>query len=136
MFTRPTNEQILRTIADELHATVLPDLQSESVRVLVSQMEQLVRSCAERAAHEIAWVHDEAADIAAATGEPVGAPLSLHLDDVVAWYDVASRVLSAALEAAFAADDAVRVAQLKQLIDARSETQMRIVGALDLVGRG
>ena len=56
--------------------------------------------------------------------------------DVVAWYDQVSRVLSAALADAFAANDAVRIAELKHLLDARSATEMRIVGALDLVGRG
>jgi hypothetical protein len=45
-------------------------------------------------------------------------------------------VLSSALDAAFAAADTARVAELKVLLDARSGNEMRIVGALDLVGRG
>jgi hypothetical protein len=47
-----------------------------------------------------------------------------------------SRALSAALDAAFAAGDTARVAELKLLLDARSATEMKIVGTLDLVGRG
>lgn len=136
MLTRPTTEQILVGIADDLRALVLPEVQSESVKIVLGQMDQLLRSCAIRAAHETAWIHDEADTIAAVTGTDVGWPATLHLDDVVAWYDATSRVLSAALDEAFAAGDTKRVAELKLLLDARSATEMTIVGALELVGRG
>ncbi len=136
MFTRPTTEQILRGIADELRDTVTPEVQSEPVKVLLAQIDQLLRSMATRAAHEIAWIHDEATAIAAITGADVGWPESLHLDDVASWYDSVSRSLSAAIDEAFEAGDAARVAELKALLDARSANEMRIVGALDLVGRG
>lgn len=136
MLTRPTTEQILVGIADDLRALVLPEVQSDSAKILLGQMDQLLRSCAIRAAHETAWMHDEADTIAAVTGTDVGWPATLHLDDVVAWYDATSRVLSAALDEAFAAGDTNRVAELKLLLDARSATEMTIVGALDLVGRG
>ena len=136
MYSRPTTEQVLDLIADELRDAVLPDVNSEVVRVLVAQMEQIVRGCARRAGHEIAWIHEEAATIATITGTQVGAPASLHLDDVVAWYDAASRVLSTALDAAFASGDPTRVAEIKAVLDARSATEMRVVGTLDLVGRG
>ena len=99
-------------------------------------MEQIVRGCARRAGHEIAWIHEEAATIATTTGTQVGAPASLHLDDVVAWYDAASRVLSTALDAAFASGDPTRIAEIKAVLDARSATEMRVVGTLDLVGTG
>ena len=136
MFSRPTTEQVLDLIADDLRDAVLPDVRSEVVRVMVQQMEQIVRSCARRAGHEIAWVHDEAETIASATGSEMGAPASLHLDDVVAWYDASSRVLSAALDAAFASGDPARIAEIKAVLDARSATEMSVIGTLDLVGRG
>jgi hypothetical protein len=136
MLTRPTTAQVLVGIAADLRETVLPEVHSESVRVLLGQIDQVLSGLAVRAAHEVAWMHDEAVTIAAATGENVGAPASLHLDDVVVWYDSVSRVLSAALDAAFAAGDTARVAELKLLLDARSATEMKIVGTLDLVGRG
>lgn len=136
MLTRPTTEQVLIGIADELRDSVAPEVQSEPVKVLLAQIDQILRSCATRAAHETAWIHDEADTIAAVTGTDVGWPASLHLDDVVSWYDATSRVLSAALDDAFAAGDANRIAELKLLLDARSATEMRIVGALELVGRG
>ena len=136
MLSRPTTEQILRGIADELRDTVAPEVQSEPVKVLLGQIDQILRGMATRAAHEIAWIHDEADAISAVTRVEVGWPASLHLDDVVAWYDSVSRVLSGALDEAFEAGDTARVSELKVLLDARSANEMRIVGALDLVGRG
>ena len=136
MLTRPTTDQVLVGIADELRDTVAPLITSEPVGVLLAQIDQILRSLAVRSAHETAWIHEEADAIAAVTGTDVGWPASLHLEDVVAWYDTVSRVLSGALDAAFAAGDTARVAELKRLLDARSATEMRIVGAFDLVGRG
>ncbi len=136
MLTRPTTDQVLVGIADELRDTVAPLITSESVGVLLAQIDQILRSLAVRSAHETAWIHEEADAIAAVTGTDVGWPASLHLEDVVAWYDTVSRVLSGALDAAFAAGGTARVAELKHLLDARSATEMRIVGAFDLVGRG
>lgn len=136
MLTRPTTEQVLVGIADELRDTVAPLVHDAPVQVLLQQIDQILRGLATRAAHEIAWMHEEADSIAAITGTDVGWPTSLHLEDVVSWYDQVSRVLSAALDAAFAEGDTARVAELKQLLDARSATEMRIVGSFDLVGRG
>ncbi len=136
MFTRPTTEQVLVGIADELRDTVAPLVHEPPVQVLLAQIDQILRSLATRAAHEIAWMHEEADSISAITGTDVGWPASLHLADVVAWYDQVSRVLSAAIDQAFAAGDAARVAELKHVLDARSATEMRIVGTLALVGRG
>ncbi|CAB4539122.1 MAG: hypothetical protein ACK5CE_14510 [Actinomycetes bacterium] len=136
MLTRPTTEQVLVGIATELRDTIAPLVSDGPATVLLGQIDQILRGLAVRAAHEIAWMHEEADSIAAVTGTDVGWPASLHLDDVVAWYDSVSRVLSGALDEAFAAGDAARVAELKQLLDARSATEMRIVGGFELVGRG
>jgi hypothetical protein len=136
MLSRPTTEQILRGIADDLAEQILPEVQSETAVVLLGQIDQILRGCATRAAHEIAWIHEEADAIAGITGVDVGWPASLHLDDVVAWYDTVSRVLAGAIDDAFADGNAARVADLKALLDARSATEMRIVGTFDMVGRG
>jgi len=136
MLTRPTTEQVLIGIANDLRDIVAPEVDSEAVKVLLGQIDQVLRGCATRAAHETAWIHEEADSVSAITGVEVGWPASLHLDDVVAWYDTVSRVLSGALDDAFADGDTVRVADLKTLLDARSANEMRIVGALELVGRG
>ncbi len=136
MLTRPTTDQVLVGIADELRDAIAPEVHNEPLQVLLGQIDQILRGLAVRSAHEIAWMHEEADTIAAVTGTDVGWPASLHLDDVCRWYDSVSRALSAALDAAFAAGDAVRIAELKLLLDARSATEMKIVGALELVGRG
>jgi hypothetical protein len=136
MLARPTTEQVLVGIADELRDTIAPEVHSEPLQVLLGQIDQILRGLAVRSAHEIAWMHEEADGIAAVTGTDVGWPSSLHLDDVCTWYNSVSRALSSALDEAFAAGDAARVAELKLLLDSRSATEMKIVGALELVGRG
>lgn len=136
MFTRPTTEQVLDVIANELRETVLAELEPGPARVMVEQVEQLMRGCAQRSAHEIAWIHEEVAAIEVVVGRDLGSPLSLHLDDVAAWYDTASHELSAAIDVAFSNGDHDRVDELRTLLDARSGHEMQIIGALDLVGRG
>jgi hypothetical protein len=136
MLSQPTTSQILTGVANELRDVVAAEVHSEPVKVLVAQLEQVVRNCAERAAHEIAWIHEEAAVVAAATGVDVGTPASLHLADVAAWYSQVSGVLGAAVEAAFADRDSARQAQLKEILDARSATEMGILGTFEFVGRG
>jgi hypothetical protein len=136
MLSQPTTSQILTGVANELRDVVAGDVPSAPVKVLVAQLEQVVRNCAERAAHEIAWIHEEAAVIAAATGADVGAPASLHLAEVVAWYSSVSGVLGKAIEASFTSGDIDRQGRLKAILDARSATEMQILGTFEFVGRG
>jgi hypothetical protein len=136
VFSRPTTEQLLAGIAEQLRTVVASEVQTEPTRILLQQIDQVLMSCSRRAAHEIAWIYEEADRIAAETGRAVGHPDSLHLDDMVEWYNAASAVLSDELEAAFRAQDESRIAKLKAVLDARSAVEMQILGALDLVGRG
>ena len=137
MLTRPTTEQILRGIVDELHATVAPALPDGPAKVAVGMMAQLLLGCAVRAAHEIAWIHEEIAAIEAVVGvQPEAHGESLHLDDVVRRYHAASEALAEAIDAAYVAGDRARAEVLRQLLEARNAHEMQIVGALDLVGRG
>ena len=76
MLTRPTTEQVLVGIANELRDTVAPEVRSEPVQVLLGQIDQILRGLAVRSAHEIAWMHEEADTIAAVTGTDVGWPAS------------------------------------------------------------
>jgi hypothetical protein len=115
---------------------VAAEVQTEPTKILLQQIDQILMSCSRRAAHEIAWIYEEADRIAAETGRNVGHPDSLHLDDMVAWYDAASRVLSEEVEAAFRSGDEARIAKLKAVLDTRSAVEMQILGALELVGRG
>jgi hypothetical protein len=136
VFSRPTTEQLLAGIAEQLRTVVASEVQTEPTKILLQQIDQVLMSCSRRAAHEIAWIYEEADRIAAETGRTVGHPDSLHLDDMVEWYNAASAVLSEELEAAFRTHDESRIAKLKAVLDARSAVEMQILGALDLVGRG
>jgi hypothetical protein len=149
MLTRPTTDQVLSAVARDLEEVVLPAVSAEPVRVAIGMMTQLVRGCAARAAHEIAWMYEEMAAIDSATSDiddratqtalaafravPVD---SVHLDDVVARYHLASEALGAAIEWAYRSGHRERASALRELLFARSAHEMQIVGALDLVGRG
>ncbi len=150
MLSRPTTDQVLEGIERDLHDLVLPHLEHEPSKVAVQMIEQLVRGAAVRAAHEIAWMHDEIAEIVAASkrfeADPaVGAAMaelrgadasSLHLADVVERYSLAGDVLGCAMEAAYAAGDQEGIDALRGVLQARSDREMQIIGQLDLVGRG
>ncbi len=136
MLSRPSTEQILQGIARDLQETVLPDVASEPTKVMVGMMVQLLKSCAQRAAHETAWVHEEAAAISTAAGKDLGGPASLHLDDVLSWYHRVSQVLSEGVEAAYRSGDTAEIAKWRALIDARRANEAQILGTLELVGRG
>ncbi len=149
MLTRPTTDQVLRGIVRDLNELGLPAVHDEAARVAMSMITQLLNGCAERAAHEIAWMHEEMAAIEAAVdGDPdeataaalaafrAAANTSLHLDDVATRYHLASEALAAAVEAAYRNGDRERAAALRELLLARSAHEMQIVGALDLAGRG
>ena len=65
MITRPTTDQLLLDCCRELLDVVLPDVQSDHVRVAVQMLENVLRNAATRAAHEIGWMRDETAAIEA-----------------------------------------------------------------------
>lgn len=136
MFSRPTTEQLLAGIAEQLRTTVMSEIQTEPTKILLQQIDQILMGCSRRAAHEIAFIHEEAQKVAALTGRGMGTPASLHLEDVVAWYHSVSVALSEEVEAAFASGDQSRIDAVRGVLDARSAVEMQILGALDLVGRG
>ena len=110
----PTTEQILLECCRELTEVVLPALDDETVKVSVLMLDLVLRNAALRAAHEIAWMHEEMADLetfaaAVLAARPdafgvrealdasIGAganATSLHLDDVVERYRLASEAFS------------------------------------------
>lgn len=148
MLTRPTTDAVLRSIAAELAEKIEPELQTETARVAMGMIQQMLRGCAVRAAHEMAWMHEEcdaiesavAAVDDAATAEALtayrNAPAGLELEAVVARYDQAGEALAVALEHAYRVGDGELVERLRPLLHARSGREMEIVGALALVGRG
>jgi hypothetical protein len=136
MLTKPTTDQILVGIARDLREQVLPFVDDEPAKVAMGMIDQILRNLSVRVEHEVAWMHDEVADIAAAAGRVAGAPATLHLHDVVVWYGAASRWLSEGIEAAYASGDQDQINKWRSLIEARSAHEQAIMGSLDLVGRG
>jgi hypothetical protein len=136
MLSRPSTDQVIDAIADDLAETIGPALDDEAAIVLVGQAEQLLRRLARRAAHEIGWMTEEIAAIDIALGRTPDPVDSWHLDAVLERYSAASGALADAIEAAFAAGDSARVAELKALLDQRILNEQEILGTLELVGRG
>ena len=63
MLSRPTTEQILLDCCRELTNVVLPALTDETAQVSVIMVETVLRNTAARAAHEVAWMREETAEI-------------------------------------------------------------------------
>ena len=152
MLSKPTTDHVINGVRATLDEQVLPNLTDEPARVAVQMMQQILRGAAVRAAHEIAWMHEEIAAIrvvAAGAGDDAVAEAvaaldaldaldaaSLHLEDVQARYDKAGEVLSRCVEAAYAAGDDEAVERARAVLALRSAHEMEIIGQLDLVGRG
>jgi hypothetical protein len=153
MLSRPTTDQIILDCRNELLNTIDPAVDSPQVKIAIQMMENVLRNCATRAQHEIAWMREEAdammafahtvaaspastaAVTAALTAYDAGHTTSLHLDEMTRTYDLAGDCLSVALEAAMAAgDDALHVAG-RAILDARLAHELEIMGDWAFVGR-
>jgi hypothetical protein len=152
LLSRPTTEQILLDCCRELTTGVLPALTDETAQVRVVMIETVLRNMAVRAAHEIAWMVEETADIeayarsvdAAAGAAPVARALdalakaprdSVHLDDVAETYTRAGRVLSAALEAALTGGHADLVTRGEELLVTRCGHETEVMAGWSPTGR-
>jgi hypothetical protein len=153
VLARPTTEQILLDCCRELLSGVLPALTDETAQVRVIMIETVLRNMAVRAAHEVAWMHDEmdaietyaravsaavpdAAPLAAALDAVAGAQRdSLHLDEVVEAYCRAGDALSAAVEVAVAASNAELVRQGEQLLEDRCNRETEVMAGWSPTGR-
>ena len=136
MLTQPTTDKILLAIADDLNSIVLPAVNDEQAKVLLGQIDQLLRRLSRRSANEIAWMVEEIQAINEAIGREPQDMNSLALADVAAEYSEASGALGDAIDEAFTNDDAATTAKLKNLLTVRIEKEQEILGQLDLVGRG
>ena len=154
MLSRPTTEQILLDCRNELLTTIGGALTDPAARIAMQMMENVLRNCATRAAHEVAWMHAETTVMVAYAERVAAAPAanddvakalqqyrdghadSLHLDDVCATYGLASACLSAGIEAALAAGDAALESEGRALLEQRLATELQIMGEWSMVGRG
>jgi hypothetical protein len=152
MLSRPTTEQILLDCCRELMTNVLPSLTDATAQVSVIMVETVLRNTAVRAAHEVAWMRDETADIEAyarevaaqAPGTTLDTALaalaaaprdSLHLDDVVETYCRAGNALSAALETAVASGLAPLIQRGEEILDVRSGHETDVMAGWSPTGR-
>ena len=123
-------------IARDLREQVLPHLTDESAVVVMGMIDQILRNLSVRVAHEIEWMHEEVAAVAAVAGRDPGSPQSLQLQHVVEWYGSVSRWLSAGVEDAYDSGDQVEINKWRALSEARRAHEQVIMGSLNLVGRG
>lgn len=153
MLSRPTTEQILLDCCRELMTNVLPSLTDATAQVSVIMVETVLRNTAVRAAHEVAWMRDETADIEAyahtvAAQVPGTASLDtalaalaaaprdrLHLDDVVETYCRAGNTLSAALETAVASGLTPLIQRGEEILDVRSGHETEVMAGWSPTGR-
>ena len=152
MISRPTTDQLILDCRRELLEVILPDVQSDHVRVSVEMLENILRNLATRAAHEIAWMREETNAVEAyareVAADHAGAPLadalaavdaaprdSLDLADVVETYSRAGEACSCALEAAMAEGDAALASRAADLMAARNQRELEIMGEWTMVGR-
>ena len=153
MLSRPTTEQILLDCCRELMNVVLPALTDETAQVSVIMVETVLRNMAVRAAHEVAWMRQETAEIEsyaqavaeqAPSAESLHAALkaladaprdSLHLDDVVETYCRAGNALSAALEIAVAGGLTGLVRRGEEILDTRAGHETEVMAGWTPTGR-
>ena len=152
MLSRPTTEQILLDCCRELMTNVLPALSDATAQVSVIMVETVLRNTAVRAAHEVAWMRDETADIEAYANEVAAqapgttletalaalaaAPRdSLHLDDVVETYCRAGNALSAALETAVAGGLTGLIQRGEEILDVRNGHETEVMAGWSPTGR-
>ena len=157
MLSRPTTEQLLLDCRAELLTVIEPAVADGPAKIAVQMMENVLRNCAARAAHEVAWMHEEGGgddrlrqrawqssplstpERRRRRGRPRrGASDSRHLDDVCATYDLAGRAFGAALEAVMAGDGDLADELHREgraVLEVRLAHEHQIMGEWAFVGR-
>ena len=136
MLTQPTTDKILLAIADDLNSVVLPSVTDEPAKVLLGQIDQLLRRLSRRTGSEINWMIEEIKKINTAIGRDNTEVGSYLLSDIAAAYSEASGALGAAIDQAFEEGDSEQLDTLREVLVDRIAVEQEILGQLDLVGRG
>ena len=136
MLTQPTTDKILLAIADDLNSVVLPSVTDEPAKVLLGQIDQLLRRLSRRTGSEINWMIEEIKKINTAIGRDNTEVGSYLLSDIAAAYSEASGALGDAIDQAFEEGDSARIGLLREVLVDRIAKEQEILGQLDLVGRG
>ena len=136
MLTQPTTDKILLAIADDLNTVVLPSVTDEPAKVLLGQIDQLLRRLSRRTGSEINWMIEEIKKINTAIGRDNTEVGSYLLSDIAAAYSEASGALGDAIDQAFEEGDSEQLDILREVLVDRIAVEQEILGQLDLVGRG
>ena len=136
MLTQPTTDKILLAIADDLNSVVLPSVTDEPAKVLLGQIDQLLRRLSRRTGSEINWMMEEIKKINTAIGRDNTEVSSYLLSDIAAAYSEASGALGDAIDQAFEEGDSEQLDTLREVLVDRIAVEQEILGQLDLVGRG
>ena len=136
MLTQPTTDKILLAIADDLNTVVLPSVTDEPAKVLLGQIDQLLRRLSRRTGSEINWMIEEIKKINTAIGRDNTEVGSYLLSDIAAAYSEASGALGDAIDQAFKEGDSEQIDTLREVLVDRIAIEQEILGQLDLVGRG
>lgn len=146
MINRPSTDQILRDVAEELNREIMPLISDTTDQIRLHMIVAVINQCAARAGREIAVMKDEGAksaaygaevaaaaqddDLAAAVAGIVASD-DLTLEAVAAEYARASDVLGTAIEVALDAGLAELVAVGEDLLRERIAHEQEMSGAVD-----
>ena len=154
MLSRPTTDQIILDCRHELLTAVDAAVSDPTVKITIQMLENVLRNVAERAAHEIAWMHEEtdlmigfANEVQSTLGKSdeltaalsayhAGRSDSLHLDDVSKTYGLAGECFSVAMEKVFAASHTALHLRSREILAIRLDHENKIMGEWAFVGRG
>lgn len=153
MITRPSCSELLEAVRLELKNSVTPAVNDQKVVGLLAMIDSILGGAVRRCDHEVAWMHEEIAEIEAAAqaaidggadsqGKVTGALAKLragrspdlHIPSVQREYDLAGEVLSCALEAGLKAGGETR-AKVERVLKARVDREVHIRGEFALAAR-
>lgn len=146
MINRPSTDQILRDVAEELNREIMPLISDTTDQIRLHMIVAVINQCSARAAREISIMKDEGAKSAAFGAEVAAAAQDdalaaavagivptdeLTLEAVAAEYARASDVLGTAIEVALDAGLTDLVAAGEDLLRERITHEQEMSGAVD-----
>jgi hypothetical protein len=153
VISRPPCSRLIDVVRQELQSSVAPAVSEPEVLGALQMIDSILGSVSRRCDDELAWMHEEIAQIEVAaealigTGKGGVAEIQEALDalragrsqtqrfaEVQAEYDLAGEVLSRSLEAAFDADAGART-RVEQVLAARLAREVEIRGEFTLAAR-
>jgi hypothetical protein len=153
VISKPTTQQLIDAVCIELASKIAPAITDPTAAVQLDMALAILRTTAVRSGNELLWMKEESDTIEAAaerlseqlpeasalaaalTAYADGRTRGLRLDEAVADYQLASEVLSCAIEAAYESGDEEHIATVGALIDQRHDHQQTVTGQFMALGR-